>query len=48
MNAELKKLKYLSDYEKNAVLTLVRLDSEIDDLKDYPSADKVREAIAPN
>jgi hypothetical protein len=45
MNAELKKLRFLSEHEQRIIKTLVRYDSEIIDINYYPTAEKIRAAM---
>jgi hypothetical protein len=48
MNAELNRLRFLSDDEKRIIRALVKYDSEIVNMDYYPTAEKIRAAIEMN
>jgi hypothetical protein len=48
MDAELKKLKYLSQDEMRLIIALIKYDSEIIDINYYPTAEKIRAMMEKN
>ena len=46
--ARMKKSKWLSDRDKKVFLTLIEMESEIDSLEDFPTAEEVMQRVYPD